>query len=336
MDKQLWRIDEDLFTDIYLYEKDIKTKIEGLINSEECMQLVDKVKTLGNVTPLLDEMVPDKKVRPIPKLLSKLKPFYDQAEYKTKEDYLQYLKQVYGFMLNPLEYPPGRVVSIFFPTYKKNWEPSPDSAEELLRKFYVEVKLINELTPAQWKEVVSATNPEAKLAKLLYGTQFKPDFQKLLKEIPWVISWDVYGAPGLDIVYRRAPGHEMPKKPFGVGESYLNNLVSASLDKQAYTVLVINEENHKLTDKDQITKQIEEEGSARLDSFIGISKVERDFVIHRHIIIWKNPGFEKYQKTKFLNRIIYAKPHQFLCAIKEEALPLEIPFLERKQDGSKK
>lgn len=336
MDKQLRHIEEDLFTDIYLYDKGVKERIEGLINGEECEQLIEKARSLGIVTPILDEMVPDKKVRPIPKLISKLKPFYKREEFRTKEDYLQYLKQVYGFMLNSLEFAPGRAVSLFYPTYSRTWEPSHDSAEELLRKFYVEVKLISKLSPLEWKEVASATKPEAKLAKMLYGTQFKPEFQDLLKRIPWVISWDVYGAPGLDLIYRRAPGHKMPKKPFGVGESYINNLVTASLEKQSYTVYIEKGENKKLTDKNQITKQIEMEGAAHLDSFVGMSKIERDFMIHRHIIIWVNPGFEKYQNKRFLNRIIYAKPPRFLCAIREEALPLEIPFLERKSDGRRK
>ena len=92
----------------------------------------------------------------------------------------------------------------------------------------------------------------------------------------------------------------------------------------------------RLKDKSQITDQIEAEGSATLDSFIGMSKIERDFVIHQRIIIWQNPGFERYQKSSFGKRLVYAKPHRFLCVIREEALPLEIQFLERKLDGEKK
>lgn len=336
MDEQLIRIEKELFTDIYLYDGDVKDKIEGLINSEECVHLVEKAEELGSVFPLLDEVIPDRKSRPIPKLLSFLYPFDTRREYRTKEDYLQYLKQAYGFMMSPLEIPPGRIVSIFFPYHKRSWSPSPDSAVDLLKKFYVEAKLINELTPLQWKEITSSKNPEAMITKMLYGVRFKPEFEKLLRRIPWVLSSDVYGSPGLDIVYRRAPGHEMPKKPFGVGEGYLKNLVKASLENQTYTLLTIGEENIKLTDKNQITSQIESDGKAHIDSFIGMSKIERDFVIHRHIIIWQNPGFERYENASLLHRLRFAKPSRFLCAIKEEALPLELSFLKHDSDRSRK
>lgn len=336
MEKQLWRIEDEVFSDIYLYDKGIKERIEGLINSDECVQLVEKAEALGSVLPLLDEVIPEKKSRPIPKLMSFLNPFDNSKEYRTKEDYLQYLKLAYGFMLTPLEIPPGRIVNIFFPTYKRTWSPSPENAVELLKKFYVEVKLIKELTPLQWEKVVSATNSEAMITKLVYKTRFKPDFEDLLRRIPWILSSDIYGAPGLDIIYRRAPGHEMPKKPFGVGDGYLDNLAKASLANQAYTLLVIGDKNIKVTDKIQITSQIDAEGSAHLDSFIGLSKIERDFVIHRHIVIWQNPGYESYKKASFLYRLRYIKPSRFLCAIREQALPLEIPFLERNPDRIQK
>jgi hypothetical protein len=336
MDEQLIRIEEELFTDIYLYDGDVKDKIESLINSEEYVHLVEKAEELGSVFPLLDEVIPGRKSRPIPKLLSFLYPFDSRREYRTKEDYLQYLKQAYGFMMSPLEIPPGRIVSIFFPSLNRSWSPSPDSAVDLLKKFYVEVKLINELTPLQWKDITSSRNPEAMITKMLYGVRFKPEFENLLRRIPWVLSSDVYGSPGLDIVYRRAPGHEMPKKPFGVGESYLKNLVKASLANQTYSLITIGDENIKLTEKTQITSQIETDGRAHIDSFIGLSKIERDFVIHRHIIIWRNPGFERYEKASFFDRLRFAKPPPFLCAIKEEALPLEITFLKRNPDRTKK
>ena len=332
MDEQLWPIEPEILGDIYLFDKEVMDRIEGLINGKECEQLIKKAESIGNVLPLLDEVVPDKKSRPIPKLLSFLYPFYNGAEYRTKEDYLQYLKQAYGLMLTPLEVPPGRVINLFFPKYKRTWSPSSDSAVELLKKFYVEVKLIKELTPLQWKKVASAPNPEKMLNKLLYNTKFKPEFRDLLHRIPWILSSDVYGAPGIDLIYRRAPGHEMPKKPFGVGGNYLKNLVQTSLANQVYTLLEIGNENVRLTNIIQITGQIESEGSAHLDSFIGLSKIERDFVIHRHLIIWENPGYEKYEKASFLERLRFAKPSRFLCAIREQAFPLEIPFLERNPD----
>ncbi|MEE9151557.1 MAG: hypothetical protein V3U20_06975 [Thermoplasmata archaeon] len=336
MEDRLWRIEDDIFSDIYLYDSRVRDKIESLIASEECVQLVEKAEAQGNVLPLLDEVIRDKKSHPIPKFMSLLNPFYSWKEYRTKEDYLQYLKQAYGFMLSPLEIPPGRIVSIFFPHYGRTWSPSPESALELLKKFYVEVNLINDLTPLQWKKVASATNPEMMMAKMLYGTRFKPEFENLLKRIPWILSSDVYGSPGLDLIYRRAPGHEMPKKPFGVGESYLSNLVKASLTNQAYTLLPIGDEKVRLTDKIQITSQIEAEGTAQIDSFVGLSKIEHDFVIHRHIIIWQNPGYERYQKASFFDRLRFAKPSRFLCVIREKALPLEIPFLKRNPNKARK
>lgn len=332
MEQQIKHIEEEVLSDIYIYDEGVMERIDTLIKGKECVQLIEKAESLGSVLPLLDELIPDKRSRPLPKLLSILYPFNTNAEFRTKEDYLHYLKHAYGFMLNPLENPPGRMVGIFFPNHKRTWSPSRESAVELFKKFYVEVKLINELTPLQWKKVASAKNPEAMIAKLLFGTKFKPEFENLLRRIPWILSQDVYGAPGLDIVYRRAPGHEMPKKPFAVGESFLSNLVKSSLENQTYTVLALGDENVRLTDKTQITTQIEAEGSAHLDSFIGMSKIERDFVIHRHIIIWQNPGFERYEKASFVYRLRFARPSRFLCAIREQALPLEIPFLERDRD----
>lgn len=333
---ELSDLGKELFSDIYTYDSRVKEKIQNLVESDECLQLVSKAESMGFALPILDDLIPDKKIDPIPKLLSILYPFDNGKEYRTKEDYLQYLKQVYGFMMTPLEVPPGRVVSIFFPKLKGTWEPSQDSSIELLKKFYVEVSLINELSPSQWKKVCTATNPEAMIAKMLYGAKFTPDFEMFLKKIPWILSWDVYGSPGLDLVYRRAPGHEMSKKPFGIGEGFVDNLVTSSRDNQAHVLLEIGDKRLKLKDKRQIMDQIESEGSATIDSFIGLSKIERDFVVHQKIIIWENPGFEKYQKVSLLRRIKYAKPSRFLCVIHEQALPLEIPYLERKFDKFRK
>ncbi|UCE73061.1 MAG: hypothetical protein JSV56_08450 [Methanomassiliicoccales archaeon] len=330
MKEQLWHPEEEAFEDIYLYDPEVKKRIEILIESDECLQLIEKARSSGSVLPLLDEVLPDKKVKPLPKLLSKIRPFYNRAEYRTKEDYLQYLKQAYGFMETPLEVPPGRVIGLLYPKYKRTWTPSQESAQELLKSFYVEVKLISELTPMQWKDVAEATNPEVVINRLVFKTKFKPDFLHLLKTIPWIMSLDAYGSPGLDLIYRSAPGQELPKKPFGVGESYLAKLAKASLESRVYTVIWIDDEKVRLKNKAQIITQIESDSSARMDSFIGLSKIERDFVIHKHIIIWKNPGFNRYKMTSLFKRMIYYRPARYLCVIREEALPLEIPFLERK------
>ena len=66
-----------------------------------------------------------------------------------------------------------------------------------------------------------------------------------MKKIPWILSSDVYGSPGLDLIYRRAPGHEIAKKSFGVNHGFLRNLVRSSLNKQAYTLLLKGEERIK-------------------------------------------------------------------------------------------
>ncbi|UCE36588.1 MAG: hypothetical protein JSW00_13870 [Thermoplasmata archaeon] len=333
MEKQLWPKKEEIFGDIYQYDRGVEKRIEEIVESDRCQELIEKAKSTGNTLSLLDDVVPERREKAIPKLLSKLHPFYRRTEYRTKEDYLQYLKQAYGLLLTPMEVPPGRMVGLFFPNHKKTWSPSQNSAQELLKKFYVEVALIKELSPAQWSEVLGAQNPEAAITKMIFKTEFTSEFEEFLRTIPWIISEDVYGAPGLDLVYRYAPGQKMPKKPFGVGEGFLDKLVESSVRDQTRTILYLNDEKVKLSDKKQVIDQIEAESSARLDSFMGISKIERDFVIHQHIIIWYNPGYEKYHKASLFEKIIYAKPPRFLCAIREEALPLDIPIVSRRSNS---
>ncbi|UCE74857.1 MAG: hypothetical protein JSV56_03930 [Methanomassiliicoccales archaeon] len=335
MDELWWGKEDELFTDIYDYDTAILEKVQHLMDSPECLSLAERAITQGNALPLLDEVLADKKENPVKKLKLMLNPFYSRAEYKTKDDYLQYLKSAYGFMMSPLEEPPGRIMGMFFPKYKRSWSPSHNSAVELLTKFFVEVNLIEELSSREWRMVVHASNPEATLAKMLYGASFKPDFDEFLRKIPWILSWDVYSSPGLDLMYWTAPGQKLPKKPFGIGHGFLTNLATISKEKRAYVLLNTgnNQEEAgrmRLDDKNQILKQIEAEGTANLDTFVGLSKIERDFVIHQHIVIWKNPGYERYQRASLFNRIRFARPHPFLCVLREQALPLEIAFIERK------
>jgi hypothetical protein len=329
MAKQLESKQTELFGDIYEYDKEVENRIQELVDSDECVKLLKKAQSTKSTLFLLDDVVSPRKTRFLPRLLSKVRPFYRREEYQTKEEYLQYLKYAYGFLLTPMEVPPSRTVGLFFPNHKKTWSPSEDSAQELLKKFYVEVALISELTSEQWNEVAGAHDPEAAINKMIFKTRFTSDFMEFLKKIPWIISDDVYGAPGLDIVYRRAPGHLISKKPFGVGEDFIKKLVKSSSNNQIHTVMEEGEEKIRLKHKKQIIKKIESEGTAHLDSFMGISKIERDFVIHQHIAIWNNPGFKKYENATIFQRILYAKPPRFLCAIREEALPLEIPFVSR-------
>ena len=172
------------------------------------------------------------------------------------------------------------------------------------------------------------------LNKMIFNTKFKPDFKEFLRTIPWIMSWDAYGSPGLDLIWRSAPGSELPKKPFGVSDKYLDKLVKSSIKDRAYVLIGDNTEKIKLSDKNQIMTLMEEKGQASLDSFVGLSKIERDFVVHQHIVIWENPGLEKYKKAPLYKRLLYLKPHGYLCIIKEEALPLEIPYLNRKKTQS--
>jgi hypothetical protein len=330
MEKQLLKPDEKLFSDIYIYDSEVVKRIETLIEGPECKQLIEKARKSGFALSLLDEVLPDRKIPAIPRVLSKLRPFYNRAEYQSKENYLQYLKQVYGFLQTPMEVPPGRFLNFFYPDLKKSWSPDHDIAQELLAKFYVEVKLISELSPNQWNEVREAENPEMVINKLIFKTEFKTDFKEFLRTIPWIKSHDAYGSPGLDLMYRQAPGSELPKKPFGVGKGYLKKLAQASLENRAHTLLWVDGEKIKLTNEGQITSETANGGEVHLDSFLGLSKVERDFVIHKHIIIWENPGNKKYKDTPFFKRLLYLKPHDYLCIIREEALPLEIAFLKHK------
>jgi hypothetical protein len=326
---------EKLFTDIYSYDKGIYKKVQLIIESSECQKLEKKAVELGFALSVLDDVIPDKKMPAVKRIKSFMNPFYTQSEYSTREEYLQYLKYAYGFMMSPLEEPPGRLLGFFFPKYRNSWSPSNDSAVELLKKFYVEVNLIRELSESEWTDIASSKNPEAKLAKTLYGAEFKPDFLKFIKKIPWILARDVYSSPGLDLMYWTAPGQKMPQKPFGIGDSFLTNLAKVSSESKAYVLLSATqdstdaEERVRLKNENQILQLIEKEGTAHLDTFVGISKIERDFVIHQHIAIWNNPGYERYKKASIMKRIAYMKPPRYLCVFREQALPLEIAFIER-------
>jgi hypothetical protein len=333
MDSRLIKPDDPLFGDIYIYDKQVEKKIQALISGSEYKHLIATARKDGSSISVMDEILPDRKIPAIPRLISKIKPFYKGDEYKTKEDYLQYLKQVYGFLQTPFEIPPSWVLSTFYPNLKKKWSSDYKSAEELLTKFYIEVKLISDLSDRQWKQVVSAENPEMMINKLIFKADFKSDFAEFLKKIPWIMSHDVYGAPGLDLMYRTAPGNKLPNKPFGVGEGFLENLVWGSIRGRAHTLLWVGDEKIKLKNKTQIMKIIYEIGEAHLDSFVGLSKVERDFVVHKHIVVWRNPGSKRYDRSPLFKRLIFLKPPRYLCIIREEALPLDIPFLKKRPGG---
>jgi hypothetical protein len=331
--KEINPLDEERFSDIYLIDPEIEGRIKEIIESPECQDILNRARESGSTLSLLSEIVPDKKVHPFKRMREKVRPFYEGREYQSKEDYLQYLKQVYGFLQTPMEVPPGRLISLFYPGMKKNWEPSDDVACELLSRFYVEATLISDLSEEQWDEIAISENPEFSLNKILFKTEFKEDFEEFLRTIPWIVSYDAYGSPGLDIIWRSAPGAELPKKPFAVGDRFVKKLVQRSQRKRAYTILWDDGERIPIKGKKQILAKIEEEGEAKLDTFVGLSKIEQDFVVHQHIVIWKNPGTVRYEEASRLLKLIYLRPSKYLCVIREEALPLEIPFLKRKKTG---
>jgi hypothetical protein len=335
MDSELINPDDPLFGDIYIYDKEVEKKIIILTSCSEYKHFMAKARKEGSAIHILNDILPNRKVPAIPKLISKLKPFYKGDEYKTKENYLHYLKQVYGFLQTPFEVPPGRVLSTFYPNLKRTWSQDSKTAEDLLTKFYIEFKLISELSEKQWNYVATSDNPEMAINKLIFKAEFKSDFAEFLRTIPWIMSHDAYGAPGLDLMYRTKPGNKLPKKPFGVGDSFLKLLVSASQMKRAHTLLWVDDAKVKLTNKGQIMQLIAETGQAHIDSFIGLSKVERDFVVHKHIIIWKNPGLKRYERAHLFKKMVYLKPPEYLCIIREEALPLDIPFIKKRPSGFK-
>ena len=127
----------------------------------------------------------------------------------------------------------------------------------------------------------------------------------------------------------------LPGTPHLVGRIFLSNLAKVSRENRAYVLVAADEDSdesqkmERLKHETQITEQMAAFRTARLETFVGLSKIERDFVVHQHISIWNNPGFEKYIRSSLFNRFRYARPAPYLCAIREQALPLEIAFIER-------
>ncbi len=336
----------EVFTDMYIVDPDIETRIETILDSPDLKKIVKKAKGADNVTTLLDEILPDEALQEDISLFKRftaaLKPFYEHDEYNTKRSYLRYLRNVYGFMIHPFEEPPNQVLNLFYPDLKNSWEPSKENSIELLKRFYLETQLLRELSDKQWQQIYRSNNPEAELIKVLYGIQFNPKFNKFLKDIPWMMAEDYYGAPALDAVYWRAPGPELPKRPMGIDLELLDKLVEESVTNQAYRMVVTETGGHdkiesrKLTKTAQILNQIEKEGIARIDSYAGISKRENDFVIFQRMMIWLNPGYERYENATKLERLKMTKPAPYLGTIRERAIPLEIPFLRPKLVGNER
>ena len=343
----------DIFTDMYVVDDKVEDRIEAILDSPDLQKLVKKAEVEDNVSAMLDDILPDDELKEnlsfLQRFTTALKQFYDDDEYNSKISYLRYLRSVYGFMIHPFEEPPNHVLNLFYPSLTNSWEPSPEHSIELLKRFYLETKLIQSLTDKQWHRIYSSGNPEAALAQKLYGIKFNDKFSEFLQELPWMMAEDYYGAPALDTVYWRAPGPELPKKPIAIEQDFLDKLVEDSRNKRSYR-LVVDENGYsgdgdkrsippevsgrddvtavKLKSRKQILKMIDEYGIARVDSYLGLSKRENDFVVFQRIMIWPNPGFERYQNASKLERLGMARPSPYLGTIQERAIPLEIPFLK--------
>jgi hypothetical protein len=248
-------------------------------------------------------------------------------EYGSKKAYRTYLKSVYRFMLIPLEDRPGFLSRLFYAESSAAWEPSPEDARELLEKFYLETKMINKLTDKDWSKVKNSKDPEIVLNKLLYGIKFKPEFDGFLKKIPWIISRDRYGAPALDLVHWRAPGTDVPQKPVSVDDTFIDRLVEGVSEHEAYARIEVGDEFVDLKSRSQIMAQLKEDERVMIDSYVGVSKIERDFVLHKRLILWRNPGHERYEKESRAGKMNKVKPKPYLVLLQEKAQQLEIPFI---------
>jgi hypothetical protein len=283
----------------------------------------------GRSLELLDDVEPQDPVAlsMFQRIKRSLRLFKLDPEYGTKEHYMIYLKSVYRFMMIPLEDKPGLLSRIFYPSSSSEWKPSPEDSRELLKKFYLEAQLIKKLSKKDWKLVKDSKDPEVVLNKLLYGIDFKPEFDGFLKKIPWIISRDRYGAPALDLFYWRAPGTEMPQKPVAVDEEFLEKLVEGVKEHQAYARIEIDDEFVELKSKKQIMERLKEDERVLIDSYVGVSKIERDFVLHKRLILWSNPGYERYEKESKMGKLAGSKPLPYLALLQEKAQQLEIPFV---------
>ena len=325
MEKALAQIKKiDIFGDMYLYDKDVKSRIARILESEECKELLKKAESESALS-LLGEVVPEGKSSWRHRVFSAIYPFYRSNEYKNKEAYLQYLKKVYGFLMTPFEEAPPEIMKLLYPERSKDWEPSHELAVELLKKFYLEAELIKEISDADWERIRNSNDPESAITHLIFKPRFRPEFEEFLNKIPWFISRDLYASPALDSVAWEGPGTKLPKKPVACNEEFFEILVKESLSGHAYREIVSEDGKELLSDKKQIIEEIENKGAVIIDSYIGLTKIEKDFVVHQRIIIWEQPVDEN---AKPMRKLRMRKSSPYLYVIREEAVPLEIPFMK--------
>lgn len=319
---------EKKFQKMYILDKKVIKRNNIILKSSDLKHILKKAKDLKSSLHLLDKVVPDEKLSLKIRLSRIIDPFYKKNQYSSKEDYLQYLKQIYGFLITPFEEPPNW----FWNTYHANnliWEPSPKTARKLLRQFYLEVELIRAIPNSTWSMVKHSNNPEGMIFKHIYGIKYSPKFKTFLSSIPWRSSQEPYGAPGLDLVFWRTPGPELSKKPMAVDLSYIERLVQSVKDKEAYRELYLenNDSYSQLRSTNQVISEIRQNDKATIDTYVGISKRESDFILHQRILIWENPAIKHDKKFMKKGQKKHKIPSRYFVSIHERVIPLEIPFI---------
>jgi hypothetical protein len=320
---------EGVFSDMYLRDVNLEKRIQGIAESKQLRKLQVEAQKRGRSLELLDEVVPEDPT-PLPlfkRFVATFKVFKTTPEYGSKEAYLGYLKSAYRFMMQPLEDPPGIFYRIFYQARYDAWAPSSDEARELLEKFYIETQLIRNLSDEDWRRVRAADDPEVVLNKLLYGIKFKPEFENFLHNIPWLVSHDRYGAPALDLVRWNPPGTDVPQKPIGVDDEFIDELVEGVREQKSYARIEVDDKFVELRNKKQILRQLKKDERVLIDSYVGVSKLERDFVLHKRLILWRNVGYETWKKDREKGKAAGARPQPYLVMLQERAQHLEIPFV---------
>jgi len=298
------------------------------LNNRKLRAILRKSQTRVNYLDLLHDVVPrGQEPRFYQRFRISFKVFRDDPEYDSKEEYLNYLKRAYRFMMIPLEEQPSLIYRIFYRESGLGWVPSHDDAKELLEKFYLEKELIDQLPDRDWEKVKNAKEPEVTLNRLLYGIDFKPDFESFLKNIPWIVSRDRYGAPALDLVFWNPPGTEIPQKPVAVDDGFIDELIEGVKKHQSYARIEVNDKFVELKSRKQIEQRLEVDERVLIDSYVGVSKIERDFVLHKRLILWSNPGYERWVKESKMGKMKRTKPKPYLVMLQEKATQLEIPFV---------
>ncbi len=321
---------EGILTDIYLSNPKVEERIKKIGESDECRALIEKARKNGSSLSMLSQVVPPLKVHYMVKLRTAANPFYNRAEYRSKDAYLEYLRKIYGFLITALERPPPRSMRYFYPSDSKAWKPSKDLALKLLEEFYIEVKLIHELTEKQWKNISRADNPEVELTRMLYDLKFKPEFEEFLNKLPWFIAKDLYGGRSAKVDPWHLPGTKLPKRPKYARHDFIDTLVKESKESRAYMSIKNGGKTECLESKQQILDIIHSRGKAVIDAFAGLSKIESDYIIVRRITIWPNSNYRAGGRFDIKTKLGVGANYPYFYSIKEYAVPLEIPFLEPK------